>query len=124
MFKTTFKGRVGRKDFFIGLFVSVVLMLIFRSLVDDFSGIFAIVFGIVTIVAVIWLLVFAISLYVRRLHDVGWSGWFALLTLVPLVNLGLFIVLVFMPGKTQQITHDDRPSESVNPAGPAAPMMQ
>lgn len=39
-----------------------------------------------------------IMLGIRRLHDLDKSGWFMLLTLIPLVNLFFLLYLWFMPG--------------------------
>jgi uncharacterized membrane protein YhaH (DUF805 family) len=51
----------------------------------------------------------------QRLHDMGYSGWFQLLTLIPLVNLVLFLVMIFAP--TQQADNKYGPV----PSGPYAP---
>jgi hypothetical protein len=38
---------------------------------------------------------------VQRLHDIGWSGWLLLLSLVPVVG-GVFSLLLFIiPGSTE-----------------------
>lgn len=39
-----------------------------------------------------------IALGVRRLHDVNASGWWYLLAILPLVNLGLLLFLLLKPG--------------------------
>lgn len=39
-----------------------------------------------------------IAFCVRRLHDVGYSGWYAALILVPVVNLLLMVFLVTKTG--------------------------
>lgn len=44
------------------------------------------------------LCVLSIAFSVRRLHDLDKSGWWLLLVIVPLVNLGLIIYLLFFPG--------------------------
>ena len=36
---------------------------------------------------------------VRRFHDLGRSGWWSLLALIPLVNLALLVYLAFAPGQ-------------------------
>lgn len=46
----------------------------------------------------IGMLVLSIGFGVRRLHDLDKSGWWLLLMLVPLVNLGLAIYLLCFPG--------------------------
>lgn len=40
----------------------------------------------------------SIALGVRRLHDINKSGWFLLLTLVPVVGILVVIPLLFFPG--------------------------
>jgi uncharacterized membrane protein YhaH (DUF805 family)/type II secretory pathway pseudopilin PulG len=49
------------------------------------------------IVYIGWL-VMSIAFGVRRLHDLDKSGWLMLLVIVPLVNLGLVIYLIFFSG--------------------------
>ncbi|NWA25702.1 DUF805 domain-containing protein [Pseudomonas gingeri] len=48
--------------------------------------------------ALIAFMVFSIQIAVQRLHDIGWSGWLWLLTLVPFVGGLLPFVLMFCPG--------------------------
>jgi uncharacterized membrane protein YhaH (DUF805 family) len=48
-------------------------------------------------------------LAVLRCHDIGWSGWFALISFVPIVGLVLAVILIFVPG-----------NRSRNAFGPAA----
>lgn len=40
----------------------------------------------------------SIAMGVRRLHDINKSGWFLLLTLVPVVGIFVVIPLLFFPG--------------------------
>jgi uncharacterized membrane protein YhaH (DUF805 family) len=58
------------------------------------GGVMAIVVGLLVIVGALAYLFFCILALIQRTHDMGWSGWAALLTLIPLVAL----VWVFMPG--------------------------
>jgi uncharacterized membrane protein YhaH (DUF805 family) len=44
-------------------------------------------------------IVFAWSLYIRRWHDLGKSGWYSLLNFVPLVSLIVLIYLFFAKGE-------------------------
>ena len=37
-------------------------------------------------------------LMIRRLHDIGLSGWFVLLALIPLVSLGFILYILFKQG--------------------------
>ena len=45
----------------------------------------------------------SLAVAIRRLHDVGQSGWFALISLVPLV--GGIILLVFLAKESQPQTN-------------------
>jgi uncharacterized membrane protein YhaH (DUF805 family) len=54
---------------------------------------------ILTIPAVTVLLSYAIILPIRRLHDIGYSGWCVLLLLVPIVSLVIALALIFWPGE-------------------------
>ena len=43
------------------------------------------------------ILCICLSLSIRRLHDLNRSGWFALLLIVPPINLVLLLILMFVP---------------------------
>lgn len=79
-----FGGRVRRRDFWWTLLYVIAVGLLLVAV--DFTGI--------PLSWLWWLavLVPTLSLTVRRLHDSGKSGLFALLLLVPILNLILFIV--------------------------------
>lgn len=89
-----FEGRVGRKLFWMFVLVNIGLYIVI-----------AIVFGLVsstlsTIVeSVFWLALLLpnIGMGIRRLHDIGKSGWLLLLGLIPLVGLVL-IYFYAQPG--------------------------
>jgi uncharacterized membrane protein YhaH (DUF805 family) len=43
-------------------------------------------------------LTYTILIQVRRLHDMNYSGWLALLQLVPIVNIVFFVLILLKPG--------------------------
>ena len=89
----TFSGRATRSEFwwfqlftFLAEFISVgICALIAESL--DSEGII-----IIPILIYVLLLIPNFSVIVRRLHDVGKSGWFLLIGLIPYI--GAFILLI------------------------------
>jgi uncharacterized membrane protein YhaH (DUF805 family) len=46
------------------------------------------------------ILVLSMIVTARRLHDMGRSGWWALLMLLPILNMLVFLVLAVFPGDT------------------------
>ncbi|SEC53314.1 Uncharacterized membrane protein YhaH, DUF805 family [Pseudomonas anguilliseptica] len=82
---------------------SMVLMLACLPLFGIAGGFFAaseILGGLLMVVVGIAVAVVGIMFGVQRLHDIGWSGWLLLVTLVPIVG-GVFSLLMFIiPGST------------------------
>jgi len=102
-----FERRIDRLGFILGFIYSFVVMaipflleLIIR--ITGLSGSIATVINIITILLGMGLIglytVVAISLDIRRLHDLNQPGALVLLAFVPLINFGLFIYLLFVPG--------------------------
>ncbi|HEX4300843.1 MAG TPA: DUF805 domain-containing protein [Gammaproteobacteria bacterium] len=58
-------------------------------------------FAAAVVIYIGWI-VMSVAFGVRRLHDMDKSGWWMLLMIVPLVNLGLVIYLLFFPGTAQE----------------------
>jgi uncharacterized membrane protein YhaH (DUF805 family) len=66
------------------------------------------------IVGLVWILVNVVPLLaviVRRLHDTGKSGWWALISLIPLI--GFIVLLVF----TVQDSHPGENAHGPSPKG-------
>ena len=62
------------------------------ALVSPWVGVPIIVAGYII------LLVFSVIVMIQRLHDLNKTGWMCLLSLVPLANLYLFVILIFFKG--------------------------
>ena len=96
----TTDGRIGRLRY---LAWSMVLMLACLPLFGIAGGFFVaseILGGLLMVVVGIAVAVVGIMIGVQRLHDIGWSGWLLLVTLVPIVG-GVFSLLMFIiPGST------------------------
>ncbi len=91
-----FSGRARRKEYWmftlfviIFAFVAVFLDWILGTTIQD-SGI-----GIIYIVYYLAMLLPALAVLVRRLHDVGKSGWWFFINLIPFIgSIWLFVLLV------------------------------
>ncbi|MEA9393064.1 DUF805 domain-containing protein [Acerihabitans sp. TG2] len=98
----TLEGRAGRAEFWyfniIHFLISILLFMVCVSSVFS-SGTVSSLSIIQTILPAIFILYYIatippnFALQVRRLHDVNYSGWFLLVSLIPFV--GIFILLIF-----------------------------
>jgi uncharacterized membrane protein YhaH (DUF805 family) len=66
------------------------------------DSVYTVIF-LVSLALCLFLLVVEVLLVVKRLLDIGKSGYLAFLLIVPLVNLILVIALCFWPPKKEQI---------------------
>lgn len=84
-----FTGRAARSEFWWFYLFTVIVSAIFGALSGGNTGSF---FGVISAVVSIALLVPSLAVGVRRLHDIGRSGWYLLFMLIPLVGIIILIV--------------------------------
>ena len=76
--------------------------------------------GYVGFIALLALLLPSISVSVRRLHDIGKSGWWILIGIIPIVNfIGIFVILVFtlMEGEEHPNQYGNVPTNTLEHDG-------
>jgi len=82
-----FKGRASRSEywsfFFISLFIQLALMFI-EKLIN---------FAYLSEIFAIFIILPNIAVSIRRLHDVGKSGWMLLINFIPIIGFIWFLVL-------------------------------
>lgn len=114
-----FKGRSSRREyilffaFYLGLLliaqttqilVSEISYAVYANKAEPFTGALAMLGGIDNILRLfVWVLILALvipslSITVRRLHDINYSGWWYLLVVVPVVGFLVYLVLLFWRG--------------------------
>jgi uncharacterized membrane protein YhaH (DUF805 family) len=94
-----FSGRARRKEYW--MFVLFNIIFSFVAMIADNALGTAIEgsgYGLVYFVYTLAVLLPGIAVSVRRLHDVGKSGWFLLIVFIPLVGAVWFIVLACTEG--------------------------
>ncbi len=89
----TFAGRARRSEFWF-FFLFVILAQIVSGIVDDVAT-----GGILGVVVSLGLVVPSIAVTARRLHDNGRSGWWMLVSLVPLVGWIIMLIWYCQPGE-------------------------
>lgn len=100
-----FSGRARRKEYWM-FFLFNILISIGLSIVDRVTGLYSVEngVGILSTIYSLAVLIPAIAVGVRRLHDTGRSGWWMLIALVPFIGsivLIVFFVLDSDPGTNQ-----------------------
>lgn len=90
----SFSQRIGRIRYlaYIGVaYLAMVPVLLLSQVLGDLAV-------IPVLLASLAYLVFGISLGIRRLHDLDKSGWWLLLSFIPVINFFMAVYLVFFPG--------------------------
>ena len=95
-FKRLFQGRLNRRNYLISyltysiIYVSYLLKLdkIFDNNWSESS----------VLIVFLLLLLYLASFFIRRLHDIGYTGWFILFIFVPILGIAFPILLIFRSG--------------------------
>jgi len=89
-----FTGRARRKEYWMFVLIYTLIM-IGLAILETIIG-----FGFISTLFSLALLVPSISISARRLHDTGRTGWWQLISLIPLI--GIIVLIVFLA----QDSHD------------------
>lgn len=97
-----YKGRARRKEFWMFLLYNIIIIFIIMSLIlilkyimKEFEGRNAIVQILRTFngIFILAILIPSLALTVRRLHDIGKSGWMMLISLIPIIG-GIWLLIL------------------------------
>lgn len=100
-----FNGRAGRQEYWFFLLFNILISA-FLATIDYFTGTFNFEAGVGLLSGIYSLAVLipGIAVTVRRLHDIDRSGWWLLISLIPVVGgitLFIFMVLDSTPGNNE-----------------------
>ncbi|RZM83409.1 DUF805 domain-containing protein [Pseudoalteromonas rubra] len=89
-----FNGRARRKEYWLFMFCNIIVTIVL-GLVDMTLGLYSEEsgFGLLSGLYALAVIIPSIALSIRRLHDTGRSGWWILISLVPVI--GPLVLLVF-----------------------------
>lgn len=101
----TFHGRARRKEYWFFTLFNLLIMLVL-SIIDGMIGLYSTEagLGILSGIYTLALLIPSLAVTVRRLHDIGRTGWWLLIAFIPLIGaliLLIFTVLDSKPGSNQ-----------------------
>jgi uncharacterized membrane protein YhaH (DUF805 family) len=114
-----FAGRARRKEYWMyalfSLIVGIVVMaadLVLGTTLGD-AGIF----GVFYLLFAVGLFIPGLAIVVRRLHDVGKSGWFMLIAAIPLVGAIWMLVLMCRDGEPGANAYGPNPKQAIDAIG-------
>ena len=123
----SFSGRARRSEFFKCVIVSIIVTTILLAVdfvaVSSLAGLldgggFLLIFNAMVFIP---LLIYSLATQVRRLHDIGWSGFCCLLPFIPFVGwiaeIVLWGVLLFMDGQPGPNRYGPDPKGRPSPYG-------
>lgn len=109
----TYKGRLNRKAYIIRYAILIIIVFINRVLVDTLGGVnegHSLLFNL--IVLLVGISIFMID--IRRIHDLGKSGYWVLLMLVPLLNIAFLIYLFVAKGNDTENEYGPNPLDYID----------
>lgn len=96
----TTEGRIGRKSYIFGSFGSSIAGAIVIGILGFILGSDSLAFMLVAALIYLVLIYASVCMLIKRLHDRNRSGFFSLLSFVPLVNIWIGIETIFLKGTT------------------------
>lgn len=98
-----FDGRAHRSEYWMFVLFNVIITIVL-GLIDRLLGISGVLSGIYGLAV----LIPGIAVSIRRLHDTNRSGWWLLISLVPVI--GTIVLIVFMVQDSQPGTNQYGPN--------------
>ena len=94
-----FRGRARRKEYWMFVLINIMFAAL-AAILDNFLGTTMqlageqLPYGFVYIVYGLFMLMPNLAVAVRRLHDTGKSGWYILLSFIPIIGMILIVFLL------------------------------
>ncbi|HUQ85204.1 MAG TPA: DUF805 domain-containing protein [Candidatus Limnocylindrales bacterium] len=112
--KSIFKGRIGRGLFFVsiillGTFLQIISTSALALRKNNHSEPNYTELIILHILILLVVVTFQISVFAKRFHDIGKSGYWGILGLIPLIQWAVFVYLVFKKGGEMENKYGKEP---------------
>ncbi|WP_445713055.1 DUF805 domain-containing protein [Flavobacterium sp.] len=108
-----FSGRARRKEYWMFVLFNMIFAIV-AMILDNVLGIAmeGIGYGPLYGLYVLAMLIPGLAVAVRRLHDVGKSGWMILITLIPLIGAIWLLVLMVTDSNPGENQYGQNPKEA------------
>jgi uncharacterized membrane protein YhaH (DUF805 family) len=96
---SNFKGRARRSEYWYFALMNIIILIV-AAVLDNVLGLtFGVLpYGYLYVAFALAVFIPGLAVAVRRLHDVGKSGWFYFIVLIPLIGAIWLLVLFFTEG--------------------------
>ncbi len=101
-----FNGRARRKEFWMFVLFNAIVSVILTT-IDAMLGTYGALSGIYGLA----IFIPSLAVSVRRLHDIGKSGWMILVALIPVIGFIWLLVLYIMEGTPGENQYGANPKE-------------
>jgi uncharacterized membrane protein YhaH (DUF805 family) len=107
-----FNGRARRKEYWMFVLFNIIFA-VAAMIVDNLLGLTfgAIGYGVVYMLYALATLIPGLAAGVRRLHDIGKSGWMILIALIPIIGAIWLIVLMVTDGEPGANQYGSNPKQ-------------
>jgi len=109
-----FSGRARRKEYWMFVLFNIIFLVV-AMILDNVLGtaIEGVGYGLFYILYSLAVFIPGLAVSVRRLHDVGKSGWMILIVLIPLIGAIWLIVLTVKDSKPGENEYGPNPKENI-----------
>jgi uncharacterized membrane protein YhaH (DUF805 family) len=104
-----FQGRARRKEYWMFTLISVIISIVL-SIIESFAGIPSILTGIFSLA----ILLPSLAVTIRRLHDIGKSGWWILIGLIPFIGAIVLLIFACLDSQENDNQYGSNPKTSFN----------
>lgn len=107
-----FSGRARRKEYWMFALFNIIFLVV-AIILDNVLGtaIEGVGYGLFYILYALAVLIPGLAVAVRRLHDVGKSGWMMLIALIPLIGAIWLLVLMVIDSNPGENEYGPNPKE-------------
>jgi len=108
-----FSGRASRKEYWMFVLFNIIFLIVAVILDNVFgTAIEGIGYGLFYILYSLAILVPALAVMVRRLHDIGKSGWFVFISLIPIIGPFWLLILLVTDSNPEENQYGPNPKEA------------
>ncbi|MDP5105531.1 MAG: DUF805 domain-containing protein [Polaribacter sp.] len=101
-----FSGRARRKEYWMFTLISFLISWLL-AILDIASG--TTIFSIISTIYSVLIFIPSLAVFVRRLHDGGYTGWYFLLFFLPIIGWIWLLVLLCMESEPKQNKWGENP---------------